>query len=238
MDFGRNATRVIEARRSAGESTRATLRGRLIPPAGLVVLTLLVLLLGGGSAQAFVDVQPSRLDYAAITGLAVKGAVQGFGDGTFRPDSPALRAEFVKMVTAAMFLPPRDPGAAPFKDSDPAGTRAPFPGGYVAAAYVAGIVKGKSATIFDPYGSLTRAQAMTIAVRAAQRLRARDFKPLPADYQGRFSDFTDPAHGENARLAEANHLLAGIDLSRWNPWATASRSEAATIAWNLVGCFG
>jgi hypothetical protein len=238
MDPGRCTTRTTRARRPAGRRTWFSLLSPHTRPVGLFALTLLVFLLGSGSAQAFTDVQPSRLDYAAITGLAVKGAVQGFGDGAFQPDSPALRAEFVKMVTAAMFLPTRDPREAPFEDSDLGGTLAPYPGGYVAAAYVAGIVKGKSATVFDPYGPLTRAQAMTIAVRAAERLRAGDFKPLPAGYQGTFSNFNDPAHGENARLAEANHLLAGIDLLRWNPWDTASRSEAATIVWNLVGCFG
>lgn len=204
----------------------------------LFLLTLLLLLLGSSSALAFTDVSPNRLDYAAITGLAVKGAVQGFADGTFRPDSPAVRAEFVKMATTAMFLTLRDPSQAPFRDLGPGGMKDRYPGSYVAAAYVTGIVKGKSSAVFDPYGPLTRAQAMTIAVRAAEKLRARDFKPLPAGYQGRLAGFDDPTHGENAKLAEANHLLAGIDLRRWDPWATATRSEAATIAWNLVGCFG
>ena len=82
------------------------------------------------------------------------------------------------------------------------------------------------------------AQALTIAVRAAQKLRARDLKPLPSGYQGRFAGLDDPVHGENARLAEANHLLAGIDLHRWDPEDPATRSEAALIVWNLVNCFG
>ena len=190
------------------------------------------------AALAFTDVPTQRSDYAAITGLAVKGAVLGFTDGTFRPDAPATRAEFVKMVAAAMFLPLMEATQAPFPDIDPGGSWAPFPGSYVAAAYVAGIVKGKSSRVFDPSGLLTRAQAMTIAVRTAEKLRASEFKPLPAGYRGKFTGFKDPTHGANARLAEANHLLVGINLEGWNPWAPATRSEAATIAWNLVGCFG
>jgi len=239
MDRVQRTAAVAEARGPACVSGRVKLQRWPTRLVLLSLVTLLALLVGNtSSAPAFTDVPPGRLDYRAITGLAMKGAVQGFADGTFRPDSPAVRAEFVKMVVAAMFLPLGDSSQTSFRDLDPSGMRAPYPGGYVAAAYVAGIVRGKSSTVFDPYGPLTRVQAMTIAVRAAEKLRARDFKPLPAGYQGKFLDFDDPTHGENARLAEANHLLADIDLRHWNAWAPATRSEAATIAWNLVGCFG
>ncbi len=79
---------------------------------------------------------------------------------------------------------------------------------------------------------------MTIAVRAAERLRAREFRPLPADYRGWLAGYDDPVHGSNAKLAEANHLLVGIELIDWEPCAPATRSEAALIVWNLANCFG
>jgi hypothetical protein len=225
---------------NAAERHRFPLVARRVGSTICASAAIVALSLGttAAAALAFTDVSTQRSDYAAITGLAVKGAVLGFADGTFRPDAPATRAEFVKMVTAAMFLPPLDASRAPFQDLDPGGAGTSYPGGYVAAAYVAGIVKGKSSTVFDPSGLLTRAQAMTIAVRTAEKLRAREFKPLPAGYRGTFVGFKDPAHGANAELAETNHLLVGIDLTGWDPWAPATRSEAATIAWNLVGCFG
>ncbi len=212
----------------------------------IVLCCLLAVFLGltiADGVQAFPDVAPDRLDYAAVTGLTTKGAVQGFPDGTFRPDIPVLRAQFVKMVAAAVFLPLRESDRTLFGDLGDAAPGPPYPeshvaAAYVAAAYEAGIVKGKSAIIFGPYDPLTRSQAMTIAVRAAQKLRARDLKPLPTGYEGRFAGLDDPIHGENARLAEANHLLAGIDLGAWNPEEPATRSEAALIVWNLVNCFG
>jgi hypothetical protein len=190
------------------------------------------------SAWAFADVPPRRVDYTAITGLALKGAVEGFPDGSFRPDSMALRAEFVKMVAAAVFLPLHESDRTPFCDVGSSAPGPSYPDSYVAAAYAAGLVKGKSPAVFDPSGPLTRAQAMTIAVRAAQKLHARDLKPLPIGYHGRFASFDDPTHGQNAKLAEANGLLVGIDLSGWDPWTPATRSEAALIVWNLVNCFG
>ena len=117
---------------------------------------------------------------------------------------------------------------------------APYPGGYVAAAYAVGIVEGKSASVFDPFGPLTRAQAMTIAVRTAEKLKARDLKPLPDGYRGQCSPgSTTPTTGKALDWPKLTLLLEGIDLRGWeDPWATATRSEAATIVWNLVGCFG
>jgi len=191
-----------------------------------------------GSAEAFPDVPPDRLDYVAIAGLTTKGAVLGFPDGTFKPDMPISRGQFVKMVAAAVFLPLRESDWTPFRDVGNTAQGPSCPDSHVAAAYVAGIVEGRGEGVFGSYAPLSRAQAMTIAVRAAQRLDARDLKPLPIGYRGRFAGFDDPTHGQNARLAEANHLLAGIDLSRWDPWTPATRSEAALIVWNLVNCFG
>jgi hypothetical protein len=195
-------------------------------------------LTNAGGAWAFSDVPSDRHDYVAVTGLAVKGAVQGFPDGTFRPDALVSRAQFVKMIAAAVFLPLRESDRTPFGDLSDSVPRPSYPDSYVAAAYMAGIVEGKSAGIFDPDAPLIRVQAMTIAVRASLKLQARELKPLPTGYGGRFADLDDPIHGENAKLAEANHLLAGIDLLGWDPWAPATRSEAALIAWNVVNCFG
>lgn len=226
---------------------QAVVRGRWNTRIGwksvrLVVSALVavaMLFAGGTIAQAFTDVPADRLDYAAITSLTVKGAVEGYPDGSFRPDSPASRAQFVKMVTAAMFLTPKHADNVPFEDvAQPGATGSPYPGGYITAAYTAGIVEGKCSAVFDPFGPLSRSQAMTIAVRTAERLQARDLQPLPNGYQGVFADVDDPNHGNNARLAEANSLLEGIDLRSWDPRATATRSEAAIIVWNLVGCFG
>ncbi len=142
------------------------------------------------------------------------------------------------MLAAAVFLPFGEPEMTPFRDLGGSATGPSSFERYVAGAYVAGIVKGKSTRLFEPYAPLTRAQAMTIAVRTAQKLDARDLKPLPNGYQGWFARFDDPVHGENAKLAEANHLLAGIDLAGWEPFEPTTRSEAALIVWNLVNCFG
>ncbi len=234
---GGNASAIVRTSPDSGGSKEVRIK---VVICGLLAV-LLAVLLGlsiAEDARAFSDVSPDRLDYVAVTGLAMKGAVQGFPDGSFRPEAPVLRAQFVKMLAVALFLPLGSSDWMPFRDLDNPVSGALYPSSYVAAAYKAGIVEGRSTTVFQPFAPLTRAEAMTIAARAAKKLRAREFRPLPKDFGGWFAGYNDPVHGNNAKLAEANHLLAGIDLHFFDPSTPATRSEAARIAWNLVNCFG
>ena len=50
------------------------------------------------AATAFSDINSSHWAYSAITKLVDEGTINGFPDGTFRPDDTVSRAEFVKMI--------------------------------------------------------------------------------------------------------------------------------------------
>lgn len=49
----------------------------------------------------FPDVAPTRGDAAAITRLKAQGIVQGYGDGTYRPDQFVTRGEMAIMIDRA-----------------------------------------------------------------------------------------------------------------------------------------
>jgi len=49
-------------------------------------------------AQSFPDVPSSHQNYDSISWLAKEGIIQGYEDGTFKPDNPVNRAELMKMV--------------------------------------------------------------------------------------------------------------------------------------------
>jgi hypothetical protein len=104
----------------------------------------------------------------------------------------------------------------------------------VAAAYAQGLTTGKTPTTFAPYSDITRAQMMTMVVRAGERFVPGGLSAVPPGFIGYMAGFTDPTHGANARLAEWNNLLVGIDLVGWNVWAPASRGEVAQMLWNLM----
>ena len=57
--------------------------------------------LSGGN-KTFSDVPTDHWAYAAITSAAEKGWVNGYSDGTFRPDNAITRAEVVKITNAVL----------------------------------------------------------------------------------------------------------------------------------------
>ncbi|NGZ76881.1 S-layer homology domain-containing protein [Saccharibacillus alkalitolerans] len=55
-------------------------------------------------ASQFTDVKSTHWAYSAVQQGVAKGYVDGYTNGTFKPDASVTRAEFVKMVVAAMKL--------------------------------------------------------------------------------------------------------------------------------------
>jgi len=102
----------------------------------------------------------------------------------------------------------------------------------VAVCAARGIARGKTATKFDPYANITRAQVMTMVVRAAKDLKPSTVPAPPAGWKG-VLPAKDPTHGSNIARAEYNGLLAGIDLSVFSVGGKATRGEVAQIIWNL-----
>jgi len=65
----------------------------------LLVVTLVVAAAPVAFAAAnFKDINSSHWAYSAVSRLVDEGTINGFPDGTFRPDATVSRAEFVKMI--------------------------------------------------------------------------------------------------------------------------------------------
>ncbi|MEJ8304482.1 S-layer homology domain-containing protein [Saccharibacillus sacchari] len=56
------------------------------------------------TSNSFSDVKSTHWAYSAVQKAVAKGYVDGYTNGTFKPDTSVSRAEFVKMVVAAMKL--------------------------------------------------------------------------------------------------------------------------------------
>lgn len=136
----------------------------------LAALLLLSLSRASQAPAAFPDVPPSDPAYTAVIGLAAKGALDGFDDGTFRPESPMSRAEFAKVITGAVCRNLDAQAELPFGDLPPAAVAAPDILRGTAQAFAAGLMRGTSSTMFapdspiklahaNPWVSLTRAEA-------------------------------------------------------------------------------
>jgi alpha-tubulin suppressor-like RCC1 family protein len=188
----------------------------------------------------FSDVPATHPYFAAVSAMAAMGAVSGYQDGTFGPDKPVLRKHFAKMIVGAMGITVTEADWSdanpPFVDCGPDDPASLYPHDYIAAAKAHNLTAGKTANTFVPDAEITRAQMVTMVVRAAQNSGV-GLKAVGADYNGPFKTFDDPNHGGNVRLADYNGLLAGV-VTGFNPsaWITgnATRGEVAQVLWNLV----
>ena len=162
------------------------------------------------------------------------GHVSDGKNRVFRPEATLLRAQFAKMICEAFDLPVSEGLRSAFTDlgaDDPANL---YPHEYVAALTASGVIKGKTATRFDPYAPVTRAQAVTLLVRALDAFEPGLLKNISGQAPGAY--YWEPPHLDNLRRAYANDLLSStIDwLQRWDARVACSRGEAAQMLWNAL----
>ena len=227
----------------AGATYEVTLTGAVESEAGAslagapVVWTFTT---AAATAPSFTDVPSGHPFYGAITDLASRGIIGGYGGGLFGPNDPVRRQQFAKMIVGALDLPVSEADFphpdVPFTDLDAYDNPADlYPHEYVAVCARNAITLGKTLTTFDPYNFITRYQVISMVVRGADKVRPGVLVAPPAGF-GAWRN--DSNHGANAARAEYNGLLNGLNLSALNPYGNMSRGEVAQILHNLIVLFG
>ena len=104
-----------------------------------------------------------RPDQAIIERVVAKGFMKGYPDGTFRPNAPITRAEFVVSLARSAGLDPVASPATTLKDLPMSNWAAPL----VYAAIAKGWISGYPDGTFHPTGHITREESMAVV---AQRM--------------------------------------------------------------------
>ncbi len=128
----------------------------------LLVAALLVTT--GPASAAFPDVPASHPHADAIAYVQAQGIVQGYPDGTFRPDQTINRAEFVKMLIASYFAGTTGPGPEECLQ-DPVifhDVRREWFAAYVCVAKSQGIVQGYPDGTFRPSARINFSESAKI----------------------------------------------------------------------------
>ncbi len=181
----------------------------------------------------FVDVTSESSPYfEQIERLAGLGVITGKGDGLFHPREAVLRQQFAKMIVKTLGYPVDFSDLCPFGDMaapDPS-VGDLFPYHYVAVAWARGITNGTDETHFSPYRSLTRAQLITMVVRAAA------LGEPSRDYVTPFGNFSAVHYPYARRAAYAGLLdtLVGMGAG-YDFFAPASREEVCALLFELLG---
>lgn len=177
----------------------------------------------------FADVSKDTTPYwEQIDYLARLGIVSGSGGGLFHPNDSLKREQFAKIILLALRLPVTENMICPFVDV----VHLPgslYPYHYVAAAYQLSIIKGTDATHFSPYGSLTRAQLITMAVRAAH------LPEPPASFTPDFPNFSAAHYSAARKAAYAGWLSGLVGMGpNYDFMAPASRGEVCALLYALL----
>ncbi|WP_221469082.1 GLUG motif-containing protein [Cohnella nanjingensis] len=168
----------------------------------------------------FTDLQGHWAE-AAIEKFAAIGAVNGYADGTFKPDRSIARAEFAAMLVRALGL--ADQGDKVFAD-----TAGHWARQAVSTAYANGIVQGLGEDTFEPDKRITREQMAVMTMNALNAAHAQT-DPAFAD-QDRISAWARQAVAD----AIENGMIEGYPDNTMRPQAHATRAEAVTVIWRAL----
>lgn len=164
----------------------------------------------------------------SISNMYERGIVNGYGDGTFRPDSTVTRAEFVKMITNAVKLATTDIAGIGFSDvSDTA-----WYANCVKLAYANNIVQGHNG-MFRPLDNILRQDAAIIIYKT---IVGCGIKIDGVKNFGDEADISDYAKTYVLSMA-ANGIVNGSD-GRFYPLNTLTRAEAVKLIENMLAYMG
>lgn len=153
----------------------------------------------------------------AIGSLVASGAINGYSDGTFRPDNTVTRAEFAQILVQAMGIAAADSDQIFVDTGNHWGRES------IAAAYAAGIISGYGDNRFGPDDLVTREQIAAMVIRAA-KLTGPSAQLNFADNEA-ISDWAK----ESVAIAVANGLITGYSDQTFRPGNNATRAEAAVV---------
>lgn len=180
--------------------------------------------------QQFTDISGHWAE-GNINAFFLTGLVAGYGDGTFRPNQDATRAEFVKLLVLAAGHQETRPAQASFADVPPQH----WAYGYVQSAVASGIlVPSDYGANFGPNAKLTRREMAMLMTRARNlEQRATELRDAPLAYTDA-SDIPAWARGYIGVVTELG-LMQGYPDGRFRPGGTALRSEVTSVLTRYLG---
>jgi len=183
--------------------------------------------------QRFTDIATSPY-CDAIVEMSEKGIIDGYPDGTFRPNNPVTRAQFAKMIDLTLGLTPTEQDKVSFTDVKDNGTLYPYH--FIAVAAKDQIINGYPDNTFKPNNNVTRAQVITMIIRGANKFMPGRLKTPPSSYKSYVNSSFSAIHGESLKQAQYNCILTGLEKYdySWNPWENSSRGEVSKMLWNLL----
>ena len=164
-----------------------------------------------------------------ITALAARGIIQGFPDGTFRPDTPVTRAEFAAMIGKAFQKNPvRE--AISFVDVPPNY----WATGAIQSAYQTGFLAGYPNNVFMPSQEISRVQVLVSLTNGlGLSAKAESAGVLDASFQDA-AEIPDYARTPVAAATENRLVVNYPNVALLNPNQVATRADVAAFIYQAL----
>ena len=194
------------------------------------------------AGAAFTDSADIKATEAEDT-LSALGVIDGYTDGSFKPNGTVTRAEMAKMIFVVWNGGKSDASAYQSMNSAFADTKNHWAAGYVNFCASNHIIAGKSATKFDPDSTVTGQEAakMLLVVAgydaAKAGLTGANWAQNTMSYAGLaglFNDVDSPVEQALPRQYAAQMLYNALDVNRVK-WSTDSNSFDEIQAWSGSG---
>ncbi|MBP3360822.1 MAG: S-layer homology domain-containing protein [Clostridia bacterium] len=167
----------------------------------------------------FTDVSDQMWAHDYIKYLKQQGSINGYGDGSFRPDSYVMREEFIKLVIESLKIKTDDSRDLLFLDCDKNQWYYP----YIKIAYSNRIVKGKDDYTIGIGEEITREDMAVIICRAAG-IKSSGSDLSFTDIED-FSEYAVPAVSAAAEIG----VITGYGDGSFKPKNKATRAETAAM---------
>lgn len=177
------------------------------------------------SNLTFVDIK-DHWSKKYVESMAAKNVINGYDDGTFRPNNEITRAEFAKMIVNALELDLVKYNGI-FNDVKASDWYAD----YVATLVKAGLAKGYGDGSFKPNNKITRVEMAVILGNVLDmEIKSNEIDSI----LGKFEDLITLADWAKLGVAKVikDEIMIGTG-SRFNPGGTATRAEVSTAIYRL-----
>jgi hypothetical protein len=176
-------------------------------------------------AATFSDFSSNHWAYSAVMNLSEKSVINGYEDGSFRPENSVTRAEFIKMIVTATGGIEK---SAQCDFSDVSENNWFYEA--VATGYKNKLITGSDGT-FRPFDTITRQEAATIIYR---RLLGMNVQPEAIRDAHIFNDESLIAdYAKNAIDAlYKNGIINGVSDSEFKPLEGCTRAQSAMLIYS------
>lgn len=188
----------------------------------MTTLALLVVLVlsSGANAAGLKDISASWAK-SDIEALVKDGIINGYPDGTFRPENPVTRAEFARILARAFHYESSSRG-------DFGDIRNHWAEKDINALVEKGIIQGYPDGSFKPDAKISRAEMATMLTRAVKL--DGDFSANQFAWWPSFEDVPETYWAYNqVEIANRLGIIPSVITTRFQPEQAANRGETAAM---------